>query len=182
MAATADTVNEVVEALSMPLRALEDTLLSLPRAQGLYAWWGATSVLPQLPGSPHPADSVIRLFYVGLATNLHARITRNHMRRSGSSTLRRTLAGLLLADEGLGTRWTGDRVVLVDEDEWRLTAWMRQHLELSWCEHVEPRRVEADVIRRLRPPLNVNHTSGPVRDVVQHARSIFYSSARPPPP
>lgn len=52
------------------------------------------------------------------------------MKRSGSSTLRRTLAGLLLDDEAFRTRWT-DRVVLVDEDEVRLTAWMEANLRVS---------------------------------------------------
>lgn len=50
------------------------------------------------------------------------------------------------------------RVVLVDNDELRLTAWMRQQLLLSWCQHREPRQVEIDVITRLWPPLNVNGT------------------------
>jgi hypothetical protein len=37
------------------------------------------------------------LLYIGIASNLRHRIISNHLRRSGSSTLRRTLAGLLLA-------------------------------------------------------------------------------------
>lgn len=68
----------------------DDAMASLPRANGLYARWAATNVLPHLPGPSHPADAFIRLLYVGLATNLRTRITRNHLRRSGSSTLRRT--------------------------------------------------------------------------------------------
>jgi hypothetical protein len=74
--------------------------------------------------------------------------------RSGSSSLRRTLAGLLLEDEALRTRWT-DRVVLVDEDEVRLTAWMEANLRVSWCEHPSPRDVEPLVIDNLAPPRNV---------------------------
>lgn len=42
---------------------------------------------------------------------------------------RRTLAGLLMPTEGYCTTWT-DRVVLIPEDEQRLTDWMRQHLRL----------------------------------------------------
>lgn len=178
--APSESVDDVIAALQMPLRAVDDVLVSLPRATGLYAWWAATNVLPHLPGPSHPADASVRLLYVGLATNLRTRTTQNHLRRSGSSTLRRTLAGLLLVELGLRTRWT-DRVVLVDDDELRLTAWMRQQLLLSWCQHGEPRQVEADVIIRLRPPLNVGHTSGPVRDVISDARSRFYDSAGPRP-
>ena len=102
------------------------------------------------------------------------------MRRSGSSTLRRTLAGLLLDAEGYRTRRT-DRVVLVDEDEARLTEWMTTHLRISWCTHSEPRAVEGDIIRTLRPPLNVDHASGSVRDAVKVARQRYYGSAGPRP-
>jgi hypothetical protein len=101
-------------------------------------------------------------------------------RRSDSSTLRRTLAGLLLDAEGYRTRWT-DRVVLVDEDELRLTEWMSAHLRVSWCRHPEPRAVEPDVVRALRPPLNIDHASGPLRDGVKAARQRYYDSTGPRP-
>jgi len=51
--------------------------------------------------------------------------------------LRRTLAGLLLAEQGYRTRWT-DRVVLVNGDEARLNSWMEANLRASWCEHPAP--------------------------------------------
>jgi hypothetical protein len=44
-------------------------------------------------------------------------------------------------------RWTS-RVVLVDEDEKRLTAWMNQNLRVSWCEHQN----EADRSGGFEPP------------------------------
>lgn len=151
-----------------------------PREPGIYAWWAPPAVLPAMPGPAHPDAPGLRLLYVGLATTLRSRLGRNHMRRSGSSTLRRTLAGLLLDDEGYRTRWT-DRVVLVDEDEARLTDWMTTNLRVSWCVHPRPRRVEGDVIRLLGPPLNVDHASGPVRDAVKAARKRYYASAGPRP-
>ncbi len=81
------------------------------------------------------------------------------------------------------------RVVLVDNNELRLTAWMRQQLLLSWCQHLEPRQVEADVIIRLRPPLNVNlrlyavETKGlePSTPAVQNVISLT-DRCRPVPP
>src|SRR4051794_29257476 len=51
------------------------------------------------------------------------------------STLRRTLAGLL-ASEGYRTTWT-DRVVLIPQDETRLTAWMYAHLRLTWAKDAD---------------------------------------------
>jgi hypothetical protein len=58
------------------------------------------------------------------------------------------LAGLLLDDERLRTRWT-DRVVLVDDDEIRHTEWMTDNLRVSRCVHTAPRDVERAIIERL---------------------------------
>ena len=147
-----------------------------PAVAGLYAWWASPEVLPALAGPMHPRLDDLRLLYVGIATRLRSRLASNHLRRSGSSTLRRTLAGLLLDDEHLQTRWT-DRVVLVDDDEIRLTEWMTTNLRVSWCEHPAPRDVEAAIIRTLRPPLNVDHATGPSVDLVKAARRRYYESA-----
>ncbi|WP_213571514.1 GIY-YIG nuclease family protein [Rhodococcus sp. USK13] len=164
-----------ITALGATHHALDD-LSTLPAVPGLYAWWAAPDVFPQLTGPPHPTDTGARLLYVGLATNLRRRITSHHLRRSGSSTLRRTLAGLLLDTEGYRTRRT-DRVVLVDEDEIRLTAWMHAHLRVSWCEHPTPAAVEATVIEQWAPPLNVAHASGPARALIEAARAAYFASA-----
>lgn len=151
-----------------------------PAASGLYAWWAPPSVLPALIGPAHPVEVDVRLLYVGIAAKLRSRLGQNHMKRTGSSTLRRTLSGLLLDEQGFRTRWT-DRVVLVDEDEPRLTSWMTTHLRVSWCEHPAPRDVEAAIIERLAPPLNVDHASGPTRDAIKAARRRYRTSAGPPP-
>ncbi|MCS4255963.1 hypothetical protein M2405_004266 [Rhodococcus erythropolis] len=169
-----------ITALSAPTRRLDD-LSTLPATSGLYAWWTAPEVFPQLPGPTHPIDTGVRLLYVGLATNLRRRIVRNHLRRSGQSTLRRTLAGLLLDTEHYRTRRT-DRVVLIDEDETRLTAWMHTHLQLTWCQHPTPDAVEAAVIAQWAPPLNVAHASGPARAVIEAARAAYSASAKPEDP
>ncbi|TJZ81709.1 GIY-YIG nuclease family protein [Rhodococcus oryzae] len=164
-----------ITALSATSHALDD-LSTLPAAAGLYAWWAAPEVFPQLPGPAHPTSAGERLLYVGLATNLRRRINSNHLRRSGSSTLRRTLAGLLLDTEGYRTRRT-DRVVLVDEDEIRLTTWMHANLRVSWCLHPTPSAVEAAVIGQWAPPLNVSHASGPARVIIETARAAYTASA-----
>lgn len=153
----------------------------LPAEPGLYAWWAPTTVLPELPGQPNPATQDMRLLYLGIATRLRTRIMSNHLARSGSSTLRRTLAGLLLAREGYRTRWT-DRVILLPDDEIRLTTWMRQHLRLTTALHPEPRTIERQLIERLHPSLNIEGTAaGPARTVIQNARKAYYASAGPRP-
>ena len=153
----------------------------LSRGSGVYAWWAAPSILPDLPGPPNDSDPSLRLLYLGRATNLRGRILRNHLRRSGSSTLRRTLAGLLVS-EGYQTTWT-DRVVLIAEDEARLTAWMHAHLRLTWAEDAEPAAIEADLVRRVHPPLNV-HGVAPehLQPAVVAAKNAYNSSSHPVEP
>jgi hypothetical protein len=87
-----------------------------------------------------------------------------------------TLAGLLFDDLHLRTRWT-DRVILVDDDEIRLTEWMTANLRVSWCKHLAPCDAEAAIIRMLRPPLNVDHATGPSVDLVKAARRRYRESA-----
>lgn len=115
------------------------------------------------------------MLYIGIASNLRRRIISNHLRRSGSSTLRRTLAGLLLAEHDYRTERT-DRVVLIAQDEARLTDWMHLHLHLTWREHPDPAAVEPTIIARWAPPLNLNHAAGAIRDVVAAARTAFNNS------
>jgi hypothetical protein len=138
-------------------------------------------VLSEFVGLAHPTAPDLRLLYVGLAMKLRSQLGSNHLRRSGSSTLRRTLAGLLLDEQGYRTRWS-DRVVLVDEDEARLTEWMGINLRVSWCQHSDPRDVEGDIIRTLRPPLNIEHATGPTVDAAKAARRRYFDSAGPRPP
>jgi hypothetical protein len=167
----------LAELLAEPVGAGDVRTLA-PTAAGLYAWWASPLVLPALKGPAHPSTPNLRLLYIGLATKLRSRLTSNHLGRSGSSTLRRTLAGFLLDDEQYRTRWT-DRVVLVDDDERRLTEWMIEHLLVTWCEYTTPRDVEQAIIQSLRPPLNVQYASGPARELVQAARRRYHASAGP---
>jgi len=167
----------IADLLADPISAA-DVRTRLPAAAGLYAWWANPAVLSALPGPEHPSVPALRLLYIGIATKLRSRLASNHLGRTGSSTLRRTLAGLLLHDEQYRTRWT-DRVVLVNDDERRLTSWMVTHLHVSWCEHPTPRDVEESIIHALRPPLNVDHASGPALELVKEARWHYYASAGP---
>jgi hypothetical protein len=123
------------------------------------------------------------LIYIGLARNLRTRVGRNHYRGpSGSSTLRRALVALLLKPEGYTTRWTTDRVVPIDADEDRLSAWMREHLRVTWAKHPEPATVEAAVIAELGPPLNQDHNrTHPLHSMIAAARAAYRASAGPRP-
>jgi len=176
-------VEEALRLLSGVPVGLDVAAKGLSRGSGVYAWWAAPSVFPDLPGPPNGNVPSLRLLYLGRATSLRGRILRNHLRRSGSSTLRRTLAGLLLS-EGYRTTWT-DRVVLVPDDEARLTAWMHRHLRLTWAQDAEPATIEAELVRRLQPPLNV-HGVDPehLQAAVVAAKNAYNASSSPvePPP
>lgn len=158
--------------------SLDVAVKQLGRGGGVYAWWAGPSVFPDLPGRPNENVPSLRMIYLGRAGNLRGRILRNHLRRSGSSTLRRTLAGLLLS-EGYRTTWT-DRVVLIPEDETRLTEWMHKNLSLTWAEDPEPNSIEATLVHRLHPPLNV-HGVDPedLQPTVLAAKSAYNASAQP---
>ncbi|MEU0960192.1 GIY-YIG nuclease family protein [Micromonospora aurantiaca] len=176
-----ERVDEALRLLAGVPVALDVAVKRLSRGSGVYAWWAAPSVLPDLPGPPNDSDPSRRMLYLGRATSLRGRILRNHLRRSGSSTLRRTLAGLLVS-EGYRTTWT-DRVVLVPEDETRLTAWMHEHLRLTWAEDPEPTIIEAELVRRLHPPLNV-HGVDPehIQAAVVAAKNSYNTSSSPAQP
>ncbi|MCX5122006.1 GIY-YIG nuclease family protein [Micromonospora sp. NBC_00362] len=178
---TPSALNAVIAGLNEAPTSITDAVPLLPRTAGVYAWWAEPEVLPGLSGPANDADPDVRLLYLGIASNLRNRIARNHLARSGSSTLRRTLAGLLLPTQQYRTTWT-DRVILVAEDEPRLTAWMRDHLRLTWFACPEPRQHENTLIRLLRPPLNVEGAErGEARSVVKAAKAAYTASAGPRP-
>lgn len=174
-------VEEALRLLSGVPVGLDVAVKRLSRGSGVYAWWAGPSIFPDLPGPPNEGVPSLRLLYLGRATSLRGRILRNHLRRSGSSTLRRTLAGLLVS-EGYRTTWT-DRVVLVSEDEARLTSWMYEHLRLTWAEDSEPATIEGDLVRRVHPPLNV-HGVDPehIQAAVVAAKNSYNASSRPVEP
>ncbi|MEO3772103.1 GIY-YIG nuclease family protein [Micromonospora sp. B9E7] len=174
-------VDEALRLISGVPVELDAAVERLSRGSGVYAWWAAPSVFPDLSGLPNDSVPPLRMLYLGRATSLRGRVLRNHLRRSGSSTLRRTLAGLLTA-EGYRTTWT-DRVVLIPEDEARLTTWMHTHLRLTWAEDAEPTTIETELVRRLHPPLNV-HGVNPehVQAAVVAAKNAYNASSRPAEP
>lgn len=171
-------VEEALRLLSGVPVGLDVAVKRLSRGSGVYAWWADPSIFPNLPGPPNESVPSLRLLYLGRATSLRGRIRRNHLRRSGSSTLRRTLAGLLVC-EGYRTTWT-DRVVLIPEDEARLTAWMYAHLRLTWAEDAEPVTIEAELVRRVHTPLNVRGVDREhIQTAVVVAKNSYKASSRP---
>ncbi|MFB7651469.1 MULTISPECIES: GIY-YIG nuclease family protein [unclassified Streptomyces] len=168
------------ELLSAP-QTLDRAARALPTSAGVYAWWAPLDVLGFFLGPVNTSDAGLRLLYLGKARRLRSRVVSNHLRDSGRSTLRRTLAALLMSAESYRTTWT-DRVVLIPKDEQRLTHWMRHHLTLTWTEYLDPVPLEKELISQLHPPLNVEGAEhGTHRDRVKQGRAFYHASAGPRP-
>ncbi len=124
--------------------------------------------LAELPTVPHPAHHTERgvLLYVGRARkNLHQRILRQHLGRTRSSTLRRTLLAILQTGDAQwleGASLDSRRRVVLDADaEDRLTAWTTDRLLLGWVpcgSQDESDDLEAQWIEMHRPALNTSGT------------------------
>jgi hypothetical protein len=170
-------IDDAYQLLSGPPVSSDAAAATLSRSPGLYAWWAFPTVLPELPGLINDHDRRLRLMYVGRAANLRGRILKTHLRRSGSSELRRILAGLLMPTEGYRTMWK-DGVVLIPEDELRLTSWMRRSLRLTWAEDPYPEEIEGDLVDRLQPALNIRGVDDTeIRAMVIDAKDRYDSSA-----
>ena len=130
--------------------------------------------------------------YLGKAErSLRARAWRSHFgeRSTHQSTLRRTLAALLGASrgwtyaprrgpdaDGQPPRISAHNFRLDATADGQLRQWMLEHLRLGWCEIADVadlRAAEADLISALRPPLNLTHAKGPMRDAARAARALI---------
>ncbi len=136
---------------------------------GLYAWWVDASGAEELSAGLGLTVSVGRI-YVGQAgagssvahipskSTLRSRIASNHLAgKVRSSTLRRTLASVLLAPQELVL--DGPRR-LEAESEKKLTNWMRSHLSIAVYRvdsGADLAELEKGVVEALQPPLNVEH-------------------------
>ncbi|BBH70804.1 hypothetical protein ACTI_74890 [Actinoplanes sp. OR16] len=60
---------------------------------------------------------------------------------------------------------------------------MHVHLRLTWAQDAEPNSVEATLVRRLHPPLNVSGVDPEhVQAAVVAAKNAYNASSRPPLP
>jgi hypothetical protein len=146
------------------------------RERGVYSWWLDTArhstpeaagllQLPEVPRLVHASGGAELLYVGGARRNLHQRIVGQHLRRTRSSALRRTLLAVLLPGnpswrEGAAVDGRG-RVVLAEAQEQRLTEWMQEHLLLGWA--VCQTKDEVDALERRwiaehQPVLNTDGT------------------------
>jgi hypothetical protein len=136
------------------------TEVDAPRKAGVYACFlDHPSALPSLP------DQGADPLYVGVSSDLAEREFDTHFRsgQSGFSTLRRSLGALLRNElrlraqpRGTGGSDSNYRCYRFDDvGEDRLTAWMREHLQVGVQEWAEPVAIEKDLIELAQPSLNL---------------------------
>ena len=164
-----------------------DATYEVPKAPGLYAFYGDEQAWSDLDLSPAFDDQPL---YVGKAEkSLNGRDVGTHFStgKTGSSTVRRSLAALLVEELDLVAvprnlaRPDGSANYSLDPagDE-RLSVWMEQRLVLAtWAkpDDIVLDEVETAVLQRLRPPLNLDKVGEP-RDRLRRARSVMASASR----
>lgn len=176
------------EALADHGRSFGVASASVPDAPGLYAVHAGADVWAIL-GLGVPPDG--RPLYLGKAErSLAGRDVRTHFMtgKTGSSTLRRSLAGILRGQLGLrgmprnpakpghfsnyGLDPVGDEA---------LTAWMRTHLRVAaWSSppNVDLSDLETALLLSLEPALNIDKVRTPWRAQVRAGRAVLAAEAR----
>lgn len=189
------SVPAIIHKLQGPTVSVAEALAQgvIPAAEGFYAWWASAEILPMVPIYPHPSEPW-RLLYIGVApgrdparrrsqsppSTLRSRVDGQHIGgNTGSSTLKLTLAALLLNERGYRPQQRSKKVVLDRDDNVDLTEWQTDHLRLTWSERRTPweKTLEAAVIAEMRPPLNWQHNqTHPFWPTLDAARSRFRST------
>jgi len=151
-------------ALRAPRHSIGDALDQCPDHPGLYAVYGTERAWAELGLQQPPADGPL---YVGKAEDsLVLRDMHTHFQtgKTGSSTLRRSLAALLRTELKLQAvpRNTSNpghfaHFAVAPDGDARLTAWMHERLEIAFWQKVagyELADVETGVVAHWSPPLN----------------------------
>lgn len=138
----------------------------VPKKPGVYIWY-FRSVPATVPISSCLESYGGHLLYAGIspATNrnprsrqsLRSRIHYHFRGNAAGSTLRRTLGVLLESVSGHPLRRVGsaDRYTLTSAGEAWLSNWLASHALVSWREHSAPWELEAELMRTLSLPLNI---------------------------
>lgn len=159
----------------------------VPKAPGLYAFYGNDRAWAELGLSPAFDGQPL---YVGKAErSLNGRDVGTHFAvgKTGSSTVRRSLAALLVEELALvavprnTAKPDGSANFGLDaESESALSSWMERRLSLAtWSkpDGANLDEIETAVVRQLRPPLNLDKVGEP-RSRLRDARRRMANTAR----
>ncbi|MRS13246.1 MAG: hypothetical protein EG823_09325 [Actinobacteria bacterium] len=153
-----------------------------PDAAGIYA------VYLVQPDPSFPRVDASAPLYIGRSGNLKRRAMSQHLkpRASGSSTLRRSLGAMLRGGLNLTAipRGTGKSAKdctnyrFDDDGESRLSQWMDEHLAIAFHRTARYAELEREVVGTIRPPLNIEHCSGPAVEELRSLRARCAAGAR----
>lgn len=169
---------------SLVKAAKRPTEFAPPIGWGIYAWFlrNGTS-LPGLPAGPNG------LIYIGRSDNLADRELQQHLRNGQTpfSTLRRSLGALLkdaLSLKAIPRRTPPQndkdfvQFAFTKQGEESLTAWMCDNLTVGAVIRDDPRDIEALLIDKLRPVLNLQLWPNPNRTKLIALRKACSDEAR----
>jgi hypothetical protein len=145
------------------LHTLRDVLAkpsAAPDEAGIYAWW--FDELPKVPLDGALEQDGFRLAYIGIASyrpgsprTLRQRL-RNHCKGPiATSTLRRSLAAILIERLDLHPFVRSRKVKLPDDEETRLSNWIADHGRVAWIADATPWAYETALLTD-GPPLALN--------------------------
>jgi hypothetical protein len=176
-----------LESLAGMRHAHSDAVQLVPKQPGLYAFYGDDRAWFDLGLSPAYDGQPL---YVGKAErSLNGRDVGTHFAagKTGSSTVRRSLAALLVNElaliavpRNLAKSDGSANFALDAASEVRLSGWMEQRLSLAtWIKPGDAilDGIETGVVRRLRPPLNLDKV-GESRQRLREARKHMADIAR----
>ncbi|KQV69687.1 hypothetical protein ASC64_07580 [Nocardioides sp. Root122] len=181
-----DLIVSALDALAGTRHRRSDAVDQVAKSAGLYAFYGDDQSWSDLSQTPAFEDQPL---YVGKAErSLNGRDVGTHFAtgKTGSSTVRRSLAALLVEVLDLTpvprnlAKPDGSANFALETGEARLSAWMNERLSLAtW---VSPAgavldEVETAVVRHLRPPLNLDKVGEP-RTELREARRRMATTAR----
>lgn len=178
----------ILNQLASPGVTIDRAEQLVPATPGLYAIHADQPVWVEL-GLGRPDD--LRPLYVGKSeSSLHGRDVVQHFSsgRTGTSTLRRSIAALL--HDSLKLRGMPRNPAkpgyfsnygLSPRDDEKLTEWMRSDLRLTWWQNDRPEAIitfERAVLDRLLPPLNLADVSTEWSVFLSRKRSVMAAEAR----
>jgi hypothetical protein len=188
MSELAQMVVDAVKSLAGTRWPIVDAHANVPHVPGLYAVYGTHSAWTDLKLTE---GDVARPLYVGKAEDSFvSRDLRTHFAsgRTGQSTVRRSFAALLRESLHLhGIPRNPEKpghfanFGLSPENDSRLTSWMWSNLSLAvWptTGALPLRAVEAEVVKRLDPPLNIEYLPRNSRTELSAARRAMADEAR----
>ena len=162
------SVNDHLSVLLSPPRLWSSTEVlanvAVPREAGAYAWY-FRQVPPGVPVEGCVTKDDLTLLYVGIVPKgpggrpnrvLAKRLREHYDSNAYSSTLRRTLGCLLEGVLGIQLIRNGKRYTFGDGER-SLSNWMAENAFVCWAIAKEPWQIEAEALRTVCLPLNIQH-------------------------